>query len=217
MKILFLHQAHNDTLVLFFAGFGSHPTHFQHLTATRVDVALVYDYRIFEPNIALDLDTKSYSCIILMGFSMGVFIASVCKDLESFAPRITQKIAINGTNFPIHKEFGINPILFKRTIKKLNLEDFKRQLFGQNLSLAKDFVFLSEEELRAELENLFTQNLSAQNEHFLWHKALLSKQDLIFPCTSCASFFKGRSEIFYQNLPHFVFFDFVSWESLCAI
>ncbi len=217
MKISFLHQAGNDTLVLFFSGFGSHPTHFQHLKATCVDVALVYDYRIFEPNIILDLDTQSYSRIILVGFSMGVFVASVCKDLETLDSKIVQKIAINGTNLPIHKEFGINPSLFKRTIKKFNLQDFKQQLFAQYLPLAKDFVFLCEEELKEELENLFAQNLLIQNEYFIWHKALLSTHDLIFPCVSCESFFKGKSEIVYRDLPHFIFFDFANWESLCAM
>ncbi|RDU59624.1 pimeloyl-ACP methyl esterase BioG family protein [Helicobacter marmotae] len=211
MKTHFLHHAsQNKDLILFFAGFASHPSHFAHLSS-QCSVLMVYDYTqfSFDENVLKDFEN-----ITLIAFSMGVCVASKLLKNTNINTKIKQKIAINGTNFGIDKQKGIHPVLFMQTMKSFNLSDFKKALFGRHLIKAKDFVFKEEESLKKELESLFEFVKKQDERDFVWDKIYASCEDKIFPPKAlCACF----SNINLLEEEHFVFFSFSSWEELCLI
>ena len=205
MKTYFLHKNENSKkLILFFSGFCSHFSHFSHLKSNE-NVLMVYDYSDF----GFDFDLKKYNEIYLLSWSMGVCVASkILKNIN-----FIKKIAINGTNFPINNEFGIKESIFKLTMKNFNLENFKKNMFEKKLDLSKNFIFKDEFYLKNELKSLYDFCTKDLNESFTWDKALLSKDDKIFPFSSGHNFFKEKSVVL--NSYHFIFFDFNTWEELC--
>ncbi|KAA6226477.1 MULTISPECIES: pimeloyl-ACP methyl esterase BioG family protein [unclassified Campylobacter] len=202
MKTQFLHLNKNSKeLIIFFAGFASKPCHYQHLSSKK-NVLMVYDYK----DLTLPkLDIKNYDKISLIAFSMGVCVATHFLSNLSF----NKKIAINGTNFGIHKEKGIPPTLFLKTIKNLKIDDFKIFLFGKHLSKTNSFEFNSEIELKKELKSLYDYILNTKEVNFSWDKIYASKGDLIFPNTALLASFQ---ECIFVNEPHFLFFYFDSWD-----
>lgn len=207
MKTHFLHEnANSSELILFFSGFCSHFSHFTHLKSD-VNVLMVCDYTSFE----WEFDLNKFEKITLVGFSMGVCVASkILKDINFY-----KKIAINGTNLPIDDEFGIKKAIFKLTMKRFDLENFKRNVFEEKLNLSGNFFFNDELYLKNELNFLYEFCTKDLNENFIWDKAFLSKNDRIFPFANGLKFFKGKTCIL--NAPHFVFFDFNTWEELCEL
>lgn len=205
MKTYFLHEnADSKELVLFFGGFASHPSHFAHLDSNK-NVLMSYDYEDFD----LDLNLDSFEKIILVAFSMGVCVANRILIHTDFYPKIARKIAINGTNFGIDKELGIHPSLFLRTMKNFSLEVFKKALFAQHLSLAKDFIFEQETKLRKELENLWDFANKERKNFLFWDRAFASKNDEIFPPQALENSF---SKLDLIEEPHFAFFYFKTWD-----
>lgn len=202
MKTYFLNKNENSSnLILFFSGFCSHFSHFLHLKSNE-NVLMVYDYSDFN----FDINLNEFKKITLIAWSMGVCVASkILKDIK-----FDKKIAINGTNFPINNEFGIKESIYKLTMKKFDLENFKKNMFENDINFSKDFKFNDEFYLKNELLSLYDFCIKDLNENFLWDKALLSKNDKIFPFKSSFNFFKEK--VCVLSKPHFVFFDFNVWD-----
>ncbi|MCW0228557.1 DUF452 family protein [Campylobacter lari] len=207
MKTYFLHKNENSSnLILFFSGFCSHFSHFLHLKS-KENVLIIYDYSDFN----FECDLKKYEKITLIAWSMGVCVASkILKNINFY-----KKIAINGTNLPINKEFGIKESIFKLSMKNFKLEDFKKNMFEEKLNLSENFFFNDELYLKNELNFLYEFCTQDLNENFTWDKAFLSEDDKIFPFKASLNFFKEKACIL--NSPHFVFFDFNTWEELCKL
>ncbi|HEF1424829.1 TPA: DUF452 family protein [Campylobacter jejuni] len=189
-------------LIVVFEGFASHPSHFSHLKSDK-NVILFYDYENFD----LNFNFKAFDELFLIAFSMGVCVANrVLKELN-----FKQKIAINGTNLGIDKSKGIHPTIFKKTLQNFKLEHFKKALFKERKSLAKDFIFKDEKALKIELEKLFDFALIKQEENLLWDKVYSSKEDEIFPPNALKNSFKN---LIFLDEPHFAFFHFKTWDEL---
>ncbi|EAJ9404600.1 DUF452 family protein [Campylobacter jejuni] len=189
-------------LIVVFGGFASHPSHFSYLKSDK-NVILFYDYENFD----LNFDFKAFDELFLIAFSMGVCVANrVLKELN-----FKQKIAINGTNLGIDKSKGIHPTIFKKTLQNFKLEHFKKALFKERKSLAKDFIFKDEKALKIELEKLFDFALIKQEENLLWDKVYSSKEDEIFPPNALKNSFKN---LIFLDEPHFAFFHFKTWGEL---
>ncbi|ECP5287514.1 DUF452 family protein, partial [Campylobacter jejuni] len=177
-------------LIVVFGGFASHPSHFSHLKSDK-NVILFYDYENFD----LNFNFKAFDELFLIAFSMGVCVANrLLKELN-----FKQKIAINGTNLGIDKSKGIHPTIFKKTLQNFKLEHFKKALFKELKSLAKDFIFKDEKALKIELEKLFDFALIKQEENFLWDKVYSSKEDEIFPPNTLKNSFKN---LIFLDKPH---------------
>ncbi|MEE6547644.1 pimeloyl-ACP methyl esterase BioG family protein [Campylobacter jejuni] len=189
-------------LIVVFGGFASHPSHFSHLKSNK-NVILFYDYENFD----LNFNFKAFDELFLIAFSMGVCVANrVLKELN-----FKQKIAINGTNLGIDKSKGIHPTIFKKTLQNFKLEHFKKALFKERKSLAKDFIFKDEKALKIELEKLFDFALIKQEENLLWDKVYSSKEDEIFPPNALKNSFEN---LIFLDEPHFAFFHFKTWDEL---
>ncbi|MGX2972416.1 pimeloyl-ACP methyl esterase BioG family protein [Helicobacter sp. T3_23-1059] len=191
--------------------------------------------------------SKTYKKVYLIAWSMGVFIASIL--LSDFAKNhnadfeydldniFAQKIAINGTNIGIDNTYGIPYKIFAYTAKHIDCNAFKKALFSSkdfDISHAKmdfdlaDFThnFLLPRNLKNELESLldfyksYLQNL-AQNfaQKFLWDKAIISRDDKVFPTNACEKFYaqnphKIHTKTIYTNAPHFAFLGFKNWTKI---
>ncbi|EAL1764609.1 DUF452 family protein [Campylobacter jejuni] len=203
MKYEFLCKNPNSKkLIVIFGGFASHPSHFSHLKSDK-NVILFYDYEKFD----LNFDFKAFDELFLIAFSMGICVANrLLKELN-----FKQKIAINGTNLGIDKSKGIHPAIFKKTLQNFKLEHFKKALFKERKSLAKDFIFKDEKALKIELEKLFDFALIKQEENFLWDKVYSSKEDEIFPPNTLKNSFKN---LIFLDEPHFAFFHFKTWDEI---
>ncbi|CUU39063.1 MULTISPECIES: pimeloyl-ACP methyl esterase BioG family protein [Helicobacter] len=239
MKYMFLHtHAQSPKCIVFFGGFGSRAEHFRHLEA-QCSVILVYDYKDFMLHHTFLQDMKRFSEVILIAFSMGVSIAPL---FVSHLPFV-KKIAINGTNVGIDRVFGIHPSIFKKTITHFENKLFCKALLGEK---DNTLILAPKEELQAELQSIFdfllsqnqakniesakdeqvsknsldSQKIQERQIHFHYDTALLSQSDAIFPFNAAKSFFASLSPLTHITIthsPHFVFFDFSSWEELCSI
>ncbi|TLE02677.1 pimeloyl-ACP methyl esterase BioG family protein [Helicobacter japonicus] len=226
MKYVFLHtKAQSKKCILFFGGFGSRAEHFRHLSA-ECNVIMLYDYRDFALPHTFLRDMEQFSEVVLIAFSMGVSIAPL---FVSHLPFV-KKIAINGTNIGIDRVFGIHPAIFKKTIAHFDINNFQKALFGELYeSICPTQVQIESipknDELKEELQSIFDfllqKNISSKkNVDFLYDSALLSESDAIFPYSAAKNFFISfcpLTHITITHSPHFVFFDFHSWEELCRI
>ena len=230
MKAEFLHKnTESQDLIVFFSGFASEPSHFRHLDSAK-NVLMIYNYYDFGLDFSLQDELSKYDNCTLLAWSMGVCVASsICKNLK-----FSKKIAINGTNYGIHKVYGIPSALFKVTIRNLNIDDFKNALFETESS----HTFRQLQELKDELESLYRfciessadstnsdssqileSNLTPESSaNLTWDCALVSLKDRIFPACACEAFFSlDSTRIILSKQPHFVFNGFCSWEELCLI
>ena len=199
MKVEFLHKnEESKELILFFAGFASQASHFSHLRAQK-NVLMAYDYRNFE----LEFDFSLYEKITLIAFSMGDCVSS--KFLKNL--NFNAKIAINGTNFGIDEKRGIHPSIFLRTMRKFNLEDFKKALLFEKAL----FEFRNELALKEELESLYHFCGQDFNENFSWDRVYMSEGDLIFPNNALQNSYANLKPL---KEPHFAFFAFDKWEQI---
>ncbi|EAI2478908.1 DUF452 domain-containing protein, partial [Campylobacter jejuni] len=96
-------------------------------------------------------------------------------------------------------------------LQNFKLEHFKKALFKERKSLAKDFIFKDEKALKIELEKLFDFALIKQEENFLWDKVYSSKEDEIFPPNTLKNSFKN---LIFLDEPHFAFFHFKTWDEI---
>ena len=213
MQTYWLHKnTDSKILILFFAGFASHYTHYTHLDS-KANVLLLHDYTDFTFDINLELE--KYDSIYLVAYSMGVSIAA--RLPLSHIP-LSRKIALSGTESGIDKLKGINPAIFRHTIKNLNIDDFKRAIFGENLDMAKDFHFASTQHLKDELQCIYDFCMTTPHTPLTWDRIYIAKNDTLFlPQTCHKAFENSKSAICELVSWHYPFFAFDTWEGLCAI
>ena len=213
MQTYWLHKnTDSKILILFFAGFASHYTHYTHLDS-RANVLLLHDYIDFTFDINLELE--KYDLIYLVAYSMGVSIAA--RLPLSHIP-LSRKIALSGTESGIDKLKGINPAIFRHTIKNLNIDDFKRAIFGENLDRTKDFHFASTRHLKNELQCIYDFCMTTPHTPLTWDRIYIAKNDTLFLPQTCHKAFENSKSVICELASwHYPFFAFDTWEGLCAI
>lgn len=228
MKYQWLHRITQDSLakdlVICMGGFGSEPSHFQHLCSYECDVIMFYDYRdinalkSYDTHDILHLTHNHFRHIYLIAFSLGVCVANAI-----FAPiwgQFTRTLAINGTPLGIDRIYGIPPTLFRRTIKHLDSQQFRIGLLGHRLDT--HFALRDNQALRNELAVLYEFSQSTHSyQSQRWECTLISHNDEIFPPETNKQYWLSQSpqntQILWSDEPHFVFFGFSSWEELCRL
>ena len=182
MKQHFIINNSQKQLLLFFAGGGMDETPFLHIQPAGCDWMICYDYRSLEFDTTL---MQAYSEITLIAWSMGVWAASQIMKQHPSLP-VSQSIAINGTLYPIHATKGIMPSVFEGTLQGLNeqtLQKFQRRMCNSSTDY-KAFQTIAPkrpvEELKEELAAIRQQCMSSVSSDFIWHKAIVGKNDRIF-------------------------------------
>ncbi|CAM2941635.1 pimeloyl-ACP methyl esterase BioG family protein [Helicobacter burdigaliensis] len=209
----------SEKIFLLFGGFASHFSHFEEYFKEQSFV-LVYDYRDLDfKQISLELDSalKNQNEVILLAFSMGVWVANKFLIFnKNLSFKIIKNIAINGTLYGINDKFGISYKIFSFTARNFHLESFKKALFGLSFKKAKNFQFAEENQLKNELEKLL-ENFSLECEIYaFWDYVFISHNDLVFSTKTQIYFWEiyqkqiaknQNFQISFVDSPHFAFFD----------
>ena len=155
---------------------------FGHLDHSDYDILVVWDYRDLAYNWHPLL---RYEEICLIAWSMGVFVASI--SIHEIEPRVTMRVAINGTLTPIDDTRGIPPAIWRGTMNALSpgtWRKFKRRMCDsaeQYEKFAENAPKRTIPDLTEELEALETHTLFHTGQITDWDLAIVSRHDGIFP------------------------------------
>lgn len=216
MQFHWLNKQNNENLIVFFAGWSFDYKPFEFLDCNNFDVLAVYDYSALN-----EVNFPDYACKNLISWSMGVYAAYQLR--ENFND-FNQKIAINGTPFPVDDEFGIpqKPFLLTLRHAKTGLEGKFYQNIFDNPQEFEHYIKTPVErsidnrveELQFLWENI--KNSAKEYENF-YDFAYVSLNDKIIPPKNQKNFWENFNTP-YKTLDsgHFPYYNFESWtELLC--
>jgi len=204
MRCEFLKQNTSNNLTLLFAGWAMSARDFRFLENIKTDLLVCSDYR------TLDFETdvlKPYTNIRLVGFSLGVWVASYIfceKEIE-----FSEKIAINGTQYPIDNERGTPVKIYEGTelqLSETSLRKFMLRMTGSKENF-QEFMENTEEKsiLQLKEELCVIRNFALQHDvsSFRWNKAIISTNDAIFPLENQHNAWNSKANIVEIDAPHF--------------
>lgn len=214
MQYHWLNKSNNKKLIIFFAGWSFDYKPFEVLDCCDYDVLMFYDYKSHD----VPIEIPSYESYFLITWSMGVYIAYI---LRGKLPEFAKKIAINGTPFPIHNEWGIPQRTFDLTLKYVDtgLEGkFQRNLFKDDISFQKYMekpVAREIPEQAAELAALkdYISNAELSYDKF-YDCAIISDSDKIVPTKNQLNCWQERTDVCMLNSGHFPFYEFNGWKDI---
>ncbi|MBR6099563.1 DUF452 family protein [bacterium] len=220
MQYHWLNKKNNSNLIIFFCGWSFDYKPFERLACNDNDVLVVYDYGdIGTDNEDIIKSFSDYKSFTLITWSMGVYIAYLLKNT---LPNFDKKIAINGTPYPVHDEWGIPVKTFDLTLKYVDTGlqgKFQKNLFKR----PEDFEKYLETPVERTIENQKTELIVLDNfirnrvinyERF-YDYAIISDTDKIIPTRnqkSCWENFETPYKVL--NSGHFPFYEFNSWEEI---
>ena len=207
MQYKWLNKQNNKNLIVFFNGWGMDENIVNNLDSENYDVLTFFDYRTFEvPNIDFSKYEKKY----LIAWSMGVF---VCNYFYEKLEKFNRYIAINGTLKPIDDDFGIPIKAYNLTIDNFN--ELTCSKFMKKISSVidlKNYCTRNIEELKQELIAIRDLQL---NKFFNFNKAIISKNDRIFPYKNMLSFWENtNASITELDASHYIFDKYNKWSDL---
>ncbi len=194
----------HSRVILIFAGWGMDSSPFEGLMRPGYDIVVLWDYR--DMSFPEDL-VSNYSEVVLFAWSMGVLVSLPVIPL--IKERLTLKLAVNGTPYPVDNEYGIPEAVFMGTLEGLcerTVEKFRMRMCGGSKAYS-DFrncePVRSVEELRSELESLRALALSRPECSDKWDHAVIGNGDAIFPPNNQLAAWKAhaRSVSLYSG-PH---------------
>ena len=135
------------TLLLCFSGFATSPRLLAHLACDipACNIAICYDYAdihrldfslesTFLPPVLRDLQEliDRHRHCILVGFSLGVAVASGVLAMIDRVGAFAHSVAINGTPLGISAKYGIHPRIYAHTLEYFDVQEFGRAFFGSD-------------------------------------------------------------------------------------
>ena len=123
MKYKWLNKINSDKLIIFFNGWGMDDFVVSELDCADFDVIVFYDYN----DLDCDTDLNGYKEKYLVAWSMGVMVAT----LFDFGG-IKSSVAIAGTPYSVHNEFGIPERIYNLTLRGFSektAEKFMERMF----------------------------------------------------------------------------------------
>ncbi|MDR2414306.1 MAG: DUF452 family protein [Odoribacteraceae bacterium] len=201
-------------LIIFFGGWGLDERSVNHLTSDS-DVLMYYDYRDVATGEAPD--ATGHDIVDVAAWSMGVWAAGVSLARWGLSPR--RAVALNGTGRPVDDLHGIPPALYALTERGMNERGWEKFIARSLDGEEEQTRFRSCQPLREmgerveELRRVREQSTGA-SPATSWHRAFISREDIIFPVENQREWWRSRVEI--TDLPggHYPFFRFTSWESI---
>ena len=200
----FLKKNTSSRLTLLFAGWGMSASDFRFLENNSSDLLICSDYRQF----SFDSEVLSpYTDIRLVAYSLGVWAAAFVFR-ESNIP-FSEKIAINGTHYPVDNERGIPISIYEGTERQLTERSLRKFHFRMCGSKAGGERFVSQtvpkniSNLKEELRTI--QKMSALHavSDFRWGKVIMSANDNIFPIENQRNAWKNYERTEEMDAPHF--------------
>lgn len=214
MQYHWLNKQNNEKLIIFFAGWSFDCKPFEFLNCEDYDVLFVFDYNEISQLPPFENYRKKY----LISWSMGVFTAYLLR--ENFK-NFDKKIAVNGTPYPVHDEFGIpyKPFLLTLRHAKTGLEGkFYRNIFlldEEFEKYSKAPVERAIENRENELKSLYEKIKSTEIIYEKFYDfALISTDDKIIPTKNQINFWKENADFTTLESGHFPFYNFKSWKDI---
>lgn len=208
MKHFWLNKKDNNSLIIFFNGWGMDQKAVSFLQCAANDIIMFYDYRNLETE---SFDFGRYQKKSLVTWSMGTFISTLFYNMLN---GISNKIAINGTLCPVDDKYGIAESVYDLTVKNFNqssCKKFTRRMFNGNDTF--DIFSRNPEELKQELISI--KNFKAMQ--FLdFNTAFISDFDKIIPTKNQYNFWQMRSTTKIKQIKqgHYPFFNFKNWDEI---
>ena len=214
MQYHWLNKQNNNKLIIFFAGWSFDYIPFEFLPSGDYDVLMLYDYNTLElPPI------PQYEKYFLISWSMGVFTAYLLKEE---LPAFEQKIAINGTPYPVDDDNGIPLKPFLLTLKHAG-QGLEGKFYRNIFDSSKDYERYTQNPVKRqvqnridELNNLYKliKNIDINYDKF-YNTAIISKNDIIIPSKNQINFWTGKVEnIKMLECGHFPFYNFKIWDEI---
>lgn len=215
MRIEWLNKNGSDRVILFFNGWGMDTRAVAHLSI-HCDILVCYDYRNIKEAVFPSL--TEYREVYVIAWSMGVWAAANLLPVVGIQPE--RLIGLNGTEHPVHDQWGIPVRIYQLTERGMNEEGREKflnrmlvgteelKLFVQNKSRRKL------DEVCEELYQIRMQSTGLQNT-LNWDKIYVSEKDIIFPVINQKEWWQNRVEVI-RSLPggHYPFYQFKSWEQI---
>ena len=208
----------NSKLLLVFSGWAASPEVFRHLEPEPdTDIWICYDYRGMEfEGEAL----SRYPEIRLIAWSLGVWVASVVFGKRQIP--FTEAIAVGGTLYPVHDQWGIPETIFRGTLDNLTEEGMHR--FNRRMCGKRDLLEAYEQipprpltDIREELDYLYTEIKKTPSASPLfsgWTHTLIPSGDRIFPAENLRAFWQDRCPITEIEAPHYPFYLWKQWNEI---
>jgi len=195
----------NDTCLLVFNGWGMDENAWNELSAEDFDICVCSNYGA---ESSLPRELSAYKTINVIAWSLGVSYAH--KYLAASALPIQLKVAINGTPFPKHGDFGIPDHVFESTLRlwnEINRKKFNRRMVGGQKQLQNMAARLSKRSIESQLAELaFFNAFKAGDDSVVWDKVLIGSSDTIVPTRNQINYWEGKAAIIEKNWFHFPFF-----------
>lgn len=197
----YLINNNSETLQMVFAGWGADEYAFEHLKS-NFDVLILYDYSDLE----LDFNFSKYKNFNLVGYSAGVFAASVL----DFDFKFDKKIAFSGNPYLFDEHFGLS-----KEIQEVlyNVNEENADFFARNYLVKTDEEYKnfhpskrSTESCRTEFENLREiYKANKQKIKDIYDLAYIGEYDPVFSVSAQKEFYKNRLTI-VKNARHNMFY-----------
>lgn len=236
MKHEWLHHHGRNRLILFCNGWGMDANPFRPLTAAGVDVLMFSDYQgpgfehagpternnleqTFDPADLFD----RYTHVSLIAWSMGVRAGQ--QIFHSWAHRLQEAIAINGTLCPIDDRFGIPVEIYAATLARFNeagrLKFYRRMCHDCHDCHDRNILatFLAHQPQRSianqrlELAALLDQTDCQPAESAIYTRVVVTTRDLVMPTAGQLAFWQGHDILSLEG-SHFPFYRWNSWEEM---
>ena len=205
------------------------PATVSHLTLPdQCDLLALYDYRDLEQSDDLaDLPWDSYEAVTIVAWSLGVWAAEQVVPHWSILPTKQRLIAVAGSPYPMHDQWGIPKQIFVGTLE--GLTDENRQRFNRRMCGGKRYKqlydILSErpttelrDELQAVYDSLAIPEASESTPHIrlAWDLAIIGERDQIFPEKNLSTLWKAVNvpTLLLPDGYHYLFDLWQSWSEL---
>lgn len=199
----------SSRLLIIFAGWAMDPHPFEHLVCPGYDIMVIWDYRSFFFDWQC---VEEYEEICILAWSFGVFAAS--QSAQAIDPKITKRVALNGTLHPISDQYGIPVNIFDGTIEHLddrNLAKFYRRMCNSS----EDFKAFSDHRPQRSLPDVLDELNAIEARTILcapacehWDLAIIGRDDRIFPALNQIKAWEAQQNTFTQVIDAGHFSDF---------
>ena len=216
MKTVFLQQGGGE-LLIFFNGWSRDASDVSGLSAP-FSVLEVHDYTDLDPAELLDR-IRPYPRLHLAAWSLGVWAAaSVFEPLDI---HFESTLALNGTLYPVHPEYGIAPEIFDGTISNWSepaaRERFLRRMAGSGAAaqlLPKPDR--TPEDQQAELAAIRKAASERKPPRNLYQCAVIGLRDRIIPAQAQQNYWtrEPQTDVRTVDLPHYPLSGLTRWEEV---
>ncbi len=218
MNKYWINRNHNSECIIFFNGWGMDQNAIKNLQSGNIDICMFSNYGKFDTIINAEFNYKK---IHLVAWSLGVCFAH--KILSYSDINIATSIAINGTPFPMHNDYGISNNIFEKTLSnwdERNKKKFNIRMLGgmNNYKLASELMSQrSINDQQTELQFFYDHIEEFGFGKFNWDFALIGDNDLIIPSLNQINYWNGRTKVISKSWAHFPFLEIESWKRILEI